>query len=301
MVKAAAMAMGVVAAFAIGVVAVQGFGGTYNSVTGVETMDDAVPALLILLLAILSYQISFMLIHWGSRIGASRIYMACGALWLAVILLVYTRTLARETPGAMDWFEALAFPAAMFVLSWLSLKRKRMAGLLASPFCSGHSRLLPGRHERRQRDSVDLARDVPGLDRRSLGDSGLLPACEPGRLSVADLERSCTMTGNDTSRSPSSIQETVMSRFTSSLLLVVLLCGLAAAADPVPSGAFKFTFTTKLDAAPGVVWDAITGDISEWWDHTMSEDPVALEIQARPGGYFLERFNDEGTAWCTPW
>lgn len=52
--------------------------------------------------------------------------------------------------------------------------------------------------------------------------------------------------------------------------------------------------SVHVDAAPEAAWDAFTGDILPWWDHHMSKEPKALELQARPGGHFLETFDDEG-------
>ena len=45
---------------------------------------------------------------------------------------------------------------------------------------------------------------------------------------------------------------------------------------------------------PAEAWDAFTGDILPWWDHHFSESPKVLEIQPRPGGHFLELFDEEG-------
>lgn len=45
---------------------------------------------------------------------------------------------------------------------------------------------------------------------------------------------------------------------------------------------------------PGAVYDAFTGDVSLWWDHTFSEEPAGLAIDPRPGGGFVEQFDDAG-------
>ena len=73
--------------------------------------------------------------------------------------------------------------------------------------------------------------------------------------------------------------------------------------------AFSFTFAqeskTKYDVfsfeqqltLPGTttqIYDAITGDISGWWDHSFSEKPYKLYIEAIPGGGFYEIFNAGG-------
>jgi uncharacterized protein YndB with AHSA1/START domain len=89
-------------------------------------------------------------------------------------------------------------------------------------------------------------------------------------------------------------------------LAALALTGLAApsglaAQDPdaVPIerldvGAFAFEHTLTLAAPPDSVWSAITGDLSAWWDHNFSGDPVRFLIEPWPGGRFLEVF-DEGS------
>jgi hypothetical protein len=57
-----------------------------------------------------------------------------------------------------------------------------------------------------------------------------------------------------------------------------------------------FSFGQQL-TLPGTtiqIYDAITGDISGWWDHTFSEKPYKLYIDAIPGGGFCEIFNAGG-------
>ena len=57
-----------------------------------------------------------------------------------------------------------------------------------------------------------------------------------------------------------------------------------------------FSFEKKLTVpgTPEVIYDAITGDISGWWDHTFSESPHAFYIDPKPGGGFYEIFNENG-------
>ena len=68
----------------------------------------------------------------------------------------------------------------------------------------------------------------------------------------------------------------------------------AIAAHSVPTGSFAFTFETVLPATPATAWAAATGDISGWWDHSMSGAPTRLVIEPRPGGRFLEEFDEGG-------
>jgi len=78
------------------------------------------------------------------------------------------------------------------------------------------------------------------------------------------------------------------------VLLLLLIGGSCLAGGTVPTGSFTFAFDVDLPGSPEAMYDALTGDISGWWDHTMSEDPVRLEIQPRPGGHFVEVFDDSG-------
>jgi len=84
----------------------------------------------------------------------------------------------------------------------------------------------------------------------------------------------------------------------SCVLVLSLLAGgfvtAADAADPPPTGSFAFSFAVDLPGPPDAMYDALTGDVSGWWDHSMSGAPLALVIEPRPGGRFLETFDDSG-------
>ncbi len=58
--------------------------------------------------------------------------------------------------------------------------------------------------------------------------------------------------------------------------------------------AFSFTKELTLPGTPEVIFDAATGDISGWWDHSFSKNPVEFYIEPIPGGGFWEFFDDEG-------
>jgi hypothetical protein len=60
------------------------------------------------------------------------------------------------------------------------------------------------------------------------------------------------------------------------------------------TGAFEITQRLVLPGAPETIYDATTGDISEWWDHSFSGNPRKLYIEARPGGGFWEIFDESG-------
>lgn len=57
---------------------------------------------------------------------------------------------------------------------------------------------------------------------------------------------------------------------------------------------FSFTKELTLPGTPEIIYDAITGDISRWWDHSFKENPYKLFIEAKPGGGFWEIFDETG-------
>ena len=57
---------------------------------------------------------------------------------------------------------------------------------------------------------------------------------------------------------------------------------------------FSFEKEVTLPGTPEEIFDAATGDISGWWDHSFSGNPKKLFIEAKPGGGFYEIFDDEG-------
>jgi len=57
---------------------------------------------------------------------------------------------------------------------------------------------------------------------------------------------------------------------------------------------FTFDKQVTLPGTPEQIFDAATGDISGWWDHSFSDNPKKFIIEAKPGGRFLEIFDDEG-------
>ena len=57
---------------------------------------------------------------------------------------------------------------------------------------------------------------------------------------------------------------------------------------------FSFDKQVTLPGTPEMIFDAVTGDISGWWDHPMSEHPKKFFIEPIPGGGFWEIFDDEG-------
>ena len=59
-------------------------------------------------------------------------------------------------------------------------------------------------------------------------------------------------------------------------------------------GTFSFEQDLTLSGTPAAIYDAISGDISGWWDHSFSEKPYKLFIEAKPGGGFYEIFDESG-------
>jgi hypothetical protein len=80
------------------------------------------------------------------------------------------------------------------------------------------------------------------------------------------------------------------------LALCLLLAAPAvhAEVEQLTLGAFAVTHEVVLPGAPEAIYDALTGDISGWWDHTMSDSPKRLRIDPHPGGFFEEIFDDAG-------
>lgn len=63
---------------------------------------------------------------------------------------------------------------------------------------------------------------------------------------------------------------------------------------PLEARGFAFELSVTVPAEPRAAFDAFTGDVSGWWDHTFSEHPASLVLEPRPGGAFLERFDESG-------
>ncbi len=65
-------------------------------------------------------------------------------------------------------------------------------------------------------------------------------------------------------------------------------------ARDLPIAGFAFDLDLSLPGSPEIIYDAFTGDISGWWDHTFSDAPRALYIEPTPGGAFMELFDESG-------
>ncbi|MCU4162659.1 hypothetical protein [Carboxylicivirga caseinilyticus] len=77
-------------------------------------------------------------------------------------------------------------------------------------------------------------------------------------------------------------------------LFVFLSCHPSKQTSSEQATFFQFEIETKLKGEPELIYDKLTGDISPWWDHTFSEKPYQLYIEAKPGGGFFEIFDESG-------
>jgi hypothetical protein len=78
------------------------------------------------------------------------------------------------------------------------------------------------------------------------------------------------------------------------LFLFLLAVPLYSGAGEVPVRGFSITLETTLPGQPVEIYDAISGDISGWWDHSFSGKPYRFYVEAKPGGGFYEIINEQG-------
>ena len=78
--------------------------------------------------------------------------------------------------------------------------------------------------------------------------------------------------------------------------ILAFAAGRAEAQEPqtLAISGFAMEHSITVPGTPVEAYDAITGDISGWWDHHFSERPVRLYIEPVPGGCFCEVFDAEG-------
>jgi DNA-binding transcriptional ArsR family regulator/uncharacterized protein YndB with AHSA1/START domain len=61
---------------------------------------------------------------------------------------------------------------------------------------------------------------------------------------------------------------------------------------------FEINQEIKLDAPPQRVWAALTAEIGSWWAYRVGEEGSTVQLDARLGGTFEERWGDgEGAIW----
>jgi len=78
------------------------------------------------------------------------------------------------------------------------------------------------------------------------------------------------------------------------LLTLALVTGCGPAGEKNLARNFEFEMNFNFPGDPDFVYDHLTGDISEWWDHSFSQDPYKLYIEPFPGGGFYEIFDESG-------
>lgn len=79
------------------------------------------------------------------------------------------------------------------------------------------------------------------------------------------------------------------------IVLIFMLSEVASAQEANPKyDVFSFEQQITLPGTTTQIYDAMTGDISAWWDHSFSDKPYKLYIDAVPGGGFYEIFNAGG-------
>jgi hypothetical protein len=88
-----------------------------------------------------------------------------------------------------------------------------------------------------------------------------------------------------------------MRRLTVSVAIATTLAAVGPASAKVTTtnlAGFMVEHEVVLPGSPEDIYDTVTGDIKPWWDHHMSESPRSLTIDARPGGLFIEVFDESG-------
>ena len=61
-----------------------------------------------------------------------------------------------------------------------------------------------------------------------------------------------------------------------------------------PVTAWSITHRVMLPGSPERAYDAATGDIAPWWDHSFHEKPLRLVLEPWAGGGFREIWNAQG-------
>jgi hypothetical protein len=67
-----------------------------------------------------------------------------------------------------------------------------------------------------------------------------------------------------------------------------------AQVKPAPVAGFSFTLPVMFPGTPEEIFDAATGDVSGWWDHSFMKPPKKLYLEPKVGGAFIENFDDAG-------
>ena len=76
--------------------------------------------------------------------------------------------------------------------------------------------------------------------------------------------------------------------------MIALAAPASAKVTRASATGFVLEHTIDVPGTPEAVYDAFTQDIASWWDHAFSAHPKKLMLDARPGGAFIEVFDDAG-------
>jgi hypothetical protein len=125
--RAAEIALATTGLFLIGVLVARGMGGTYSEAEKITY--DAVPASLPLVILALSYQIGSLMLFWGVRVAASRIYFGLGIVWICLGITALFLDDVAASLGDVAVF--LLITLGFMGLAFLSLRRPRIAGGVA--------------------------------------------------------------------------------------------------------------------------------------------------------------------------
>jgi len=75
---------------------------------------------------------------------------------------------------------------------------------------------------------------------------------------------------------------------------VGMLTTIKADITSLPSNCYLIKHEITLPGTPAIIYDAISGDISGWWDHSFSKSPLQFYLEPKPGGRFFEIFDESG-------
>lgn len=78
------------------------------------------------------------------------------------------------------------------------------------------------------------------------------------------------------------------------LVCLIFLLGCKPSSETSLSKTFHFEVNFTYPGTPDFIFDHLTGDISDWWDHSFTPDPYRLYIEPKPGGGFYEIFDESG-------
>ncbi|WP_417469692.1 SRPBCC family protein [Maricaulis sp.] len=81
--------------------------------------------------------------------------------------------------------------------------------------------------------------------------------------------------------------------FFASLIMAGLMASQPAGVEAFEPQGFTASFSVEIAAPRETVFDAATGDITGWWDHSFALDPAVLAIEPVAGGRFYEQLRPD--------